>query len=229
MSIYGYCRISTPKQSIDRQIRNILAAYPEAHIYQESYSGRKISRPEFDKLLKRVRSGDTIVFDSVSRMSRTAAEGVDLYMQLFEQGVKLVFLKERYIDTDTYRQALGNKLDLTGGDVDPILNGLNEFFRLLARKQIQLAFDQAQKEVDDLRQRTKEGIETARLNSRQIGQKKGSKLDVKKSAPAKKVILAHSKAFGGTLNDTECMKLAGISRNTYYKYKAELLQGQIGT
>ena len=68
--IYGYCRISTPKQSIERQIRNILSAYPEAIIYQEVYTGKKLyERKEFEKLLSRVKKGDTIVFDSVSRMS----------------------------------------------------------------------------------------------------------------------------------------------------------------
>ncbi len=43
-----------------------------------------------------------------------------------------------------------------------------------------------------------------------------------KSISAKKIILKHSKDFNGTLNDSECCKLVGISRNTFYKYKAEL-------
>ena len=75
--IYGYCRISTAKQNIERQIRNILSVYPDAVIYQEAYTGTKLyERKEFDKLLKRVKSGDTIVFDSVSRMSRSADDGI---------------------------------------------------------------------------------------------------------------------------------------------------------
>ena len=49
MSIYGYCRISTAKQSIDRQIRNIKAEYPTAHIVQEAYTGTSIFRPEWLK------------------------------------------------------------------------------------------------------------------------------------------------------------------------------------
>ena len=69
---YGYARISTKQQSIERQIRNISAAFPDARIYREAYTGTKIERPEFEKLLKRLKSGDTVVFDSVSRMSRDA-------------------------------------------------------------------------------------------------------------------------------------------------------------
>ena len=75
MSIYGYCRISTAKQSIDRQIRNIKAEYPTAHIVQEAYTGTSIFRPEWLKLYRILRAGDVVVFDSVSRMSRNAEEG----------------------------------------------------------------------------------------------------------------------------------------------------------
>ena len=75
--MYGYCRISTPKQSIERQIRNIVAAYPDAKIVQETYTGKKmLDRPEWNKLYNRVKSGDTIVFDSVSRMSCSAEDGI---------------------------------------------------------------------------------------------------------------------------------------------------------
>lgn len=79
MSVYGYCRISTAKQSIDRQVRNIMAEYPTAHIVQEAYTGTSILRPEWSKLYRILKKGDTVVFDSVSRMSRNAEEGFSLY------------------------------------------------------------------------------------------------------------------------------------------------------
>ena len=66
MAIYGYCRVSTPKQRIERQIDNIKALYPEAVILKEAYTGRTTSRPEFDKLIRKVKPGDKIVFDEVS-------------------------------------------------------------------------------------------------------------------------------------------------------------------
>ena len=50
-------------------------------------------------------------------------------------------------------------------------------------------------------------------------------MTTKKSIAAKKEILKHSKDFGGTLSDSDTMKLTGLSRNTYYKYKKELKQG----
>lgn len=225
--IYGYCRISTKKQNIQRQERNILAAYPNAHIYKERYTGTKIQgRSELDKILRLVQSGDTIVFDSVSRMSRNAADGVTLYMQLYDKGVELVFLKEPHINTATYKQALSHDVPLTGEDVDLILQGVNAYLKRLAIRQIELAFGQAQKEVDDLHQRTAEGIETARRNGKQIGTPKGATLTVKKKTPALAFIEKHSRAFGGELNDTQCAAAAGISRKTFYKYKAELEQSK---
>lgn len=89
--IYGYCRISTSKQSIERQHRNILGVYPKAIIVDEVFTGTKIyERKEFNKLLKRVKIGDTIIFDSVSRMSRDSEEGYNLYEELFDKGIELV-------------------------------------------------------------------------------------------------------------------------------------------
>ena len=219
---YGYCRISRPQQSIERQKRNIKAEYPSATILEEAFTGTKMDRPEWNKLRKVVRPGDTIVFDSVSRMSRTADEGVKTYFELYENGIQLIFLKEHYIDTEVYAENMKDKIELQGTDEDEIFKGLNNYFRKLAEKQIRIAFDQAEKEVQDLHQRTKEGIQTARLNGKQIGQKRGNTLTIKKAAPAKEIILKHSKAFNGTLSDIECIKLTGLSRNTYYKYKREL-------
>ena len=76
--------------------------------------------------------------------------------------------------------------------------------------------------MEDLHQRTKEGIETARLNGKQIGQVKGAKLTTKKSVKAKELIRKHSKDFEGTLSDVDVMKLIGCARGSYYKWKREL-------
>lgn len=220
--IYGYARISTKQQSIDRQIRNIKAQYPTAVIFQEAFTGTKTNRPEWNKLYKKVKADDILVFDSVSRMSRNADDGYKLYEELFNRGVELVFIKEPHINTATYKKALESNIQMTGTNVDFILEGVNKYLLSLAKEQIRLAFEQAQKEVDDLHQRTKEGIETARINGKQIGQKKGTKLTTKKSIKAKEEILKHSKDFNGSLDDITCMKIVGLSRNTYYKYKKEL-------
>ena len=179
-------------------------------------------RRQWQLLMKRVKAGDTIIFDSVSRMSGNAEEGFAAYEELFNRGVNLVFLKEPHINTDTYKKALENNVQLTGSNVDYILEGVNRYLMELAKEQIRLAFEQSEKEVEDLHQRTREGIETARLNGKQIGRKKDAKITTKKSLAAKEIIRKHSRDFNGTLSDVEVMQLTGLSRNTYYKYKREL-------
>lgn len=135
-----------------------------------------------------------------------------------------MFLKEPHINTDVYRKNMNPDIQMTGEKADILLEAVKKYLLEVAKDQIRIAFEQSQKEVDDLRQRTKEGIETARLNGKQIGQVKGARLVVKKSITAKELIRKHSRSFDGNLNDKECMKLAGVSRNTYYKYKRELLE-----
>ena len=221
--IYGYARISTKKQSIERQIRNIKSAYPEAVIVQEEYTGTKMSRPQWDKLTKKLAEGDTIVFDSVSRMSRNAEEGINTYFQLYDKGVKLCFLKEPHINTEVYRESASQSIDLTGNEIaDCYIEATNKVLKMIAERQIMIAFEQSEKEVADLHQRTREGIATAKLNGKQIGRAEGSKVVTKKSIEAKKQIKKYSADFEGTLNDIDCMKLIGVSRNSYYKYKAQL-------
>ena len=228
---YGYCRISRKEQNIDRQERNIKALYPDAIIIKEAYTGTKVEgRKEFEKLIAKADSSTRIVFDSVSRMSRNAEEGFQLYKELFARGVELVFLKEPQIDTETYKSSMERQVStaIDSGDlatnelIIAITEAINRYTMRLAERQIFLAFQQAEKEVEDLHQRTKEGIETARLAGKQIGAVAGRKLNVKKSITAKEQILKYSKDFNGTLTDIEVMKLIGIANNTYYKYKREL-------
>ena len=229
--IYGYCRISTKKQSIDRQIRNIKREFPTAIILTEAFTGTKLDRPEWNKLNRKLKYGDTIVFDEVSRMSRNAKEGFALYQRLFNIGINLVFLKEPHMNTDSYKEAMQGifNTEVQSGDkatddlVNSIMAAVNKFMMNKVEKDIYKAFEQAQKEVDYLHQRTKEGIETARLNGKQIGLEKGTKLTTKKSLVAKEVIKKHNKDFGGSLSNEDTWKLAGISKMTFYKYKNELL------
>lgn len=226
MNTYGYCRVSTQHQIITRQINNIKAEYPKATIIQEAFTGTKIDRPEWNKLYKAVRSDDTIIFDSVSRMSRNAEEGFTAYEELYNRGVNLVFLKEPHINTDTFKNALRNAVPMTGTAVDYILEGINRYLMELAKEQIKLAFAQAEKEAEDTRQRVKEGLAVAKMNGKRIGNAEGAKLTTKKSISAKEIIQKHSKDFGGSLADSEVMKLTGLARNTYYKYKRELKEEQ---
>lgn len=231
-TIYGYARVSTNKQKIERQIDNIKAKAPAAVIIEESFTGTKMDRPKWSRLYKRLQPGDTVIFDEVSRMSRNAEEGFTVYQELYNRGVNLQFIKEPYIDTTVYRDAAQRRIEatVTTGNratdnfTAAILEAVNQLLMDLARQQIEAAFSQAQAEVDHLHQRTSEGVRRAQTEGKQVGRAAGAVIVTKKSLEAKAQIRKYSKDFDGTLNDIEVLRMIGnISRNTFYKYKRELL------
>ena len=227
--IYAYCRVSTPHQRLERQITNITTVYPNATIIREFYTGTKQDRPNWNKLIHIIKKEDTIVFDSVSRMSRNTEEGFKDYKMLYELGVHLIFLNEPLINTSVFDSTRNNLLsiNITTGNaaVDTFFKGnielINNFMMALAEEQIKTAFEQSEKEVNDLHSRISQGIREAKKNGTQIGLPKGSKLTTKKSLECKTLIQKHSIDFGGTLEDPDVIKLCGCSRNSYYKYKKE--------
>lgn len=223
-TIYGYARISTMKQNIERQIANIKSKYPDAMIFADKFTGTKIERPEFSKLLKIVKSGDVIVFDEVSRMSRNAEDGFRLYEELYNKGVELIFLKESTLNTENFRQT--QQIASVGNEIaDMYIDTTNKVLMILARQQIQKAFETAQAEVDFLHQRTSEGVKRAIANGSKCGglTTKGTKLVTKKSISMKASIKKLSRDFDGSNTDIDVIKILGISRKTYYKYKKEML------
>lgn len=212
---YGYCRVSTMQQNIERQIRNIKSEYPDAIIVTDEYTGTRLDRPGWMKLSAQLKKGDVVIFDEVSRMSRDAEEGFNVYQELYEKGVDLIFLKEPHINTTSYREALKGSIsvDVSSGDADAdelisgIMTALNKFMLAKVKADIKKAFGQAETEVQNLRQRTREGIETARLNGKQIGQPKGAKLNTKKAKALKAMIVEYSKDFKGNNSDVEVMAI----------------------
>ena len=230
MSIYAYCRVSTPHQRLERQIANITELYPKATIFREFYTGTTQNRPNWERLMTQIKKEDTIVFDSVSRMSRNANEGFKDYKMLYELGANLIFLNEPLINTSVFDSTKNNLLNInieTGNTaVDDFFKGnvqlINNFMLALAEQQIKAAFEQSEKEVTDLHSRISQGMREAKKNGTKIGIAKGSTLITKKSTRCKAIIQKHSKDFGGSLDDPDVIKLCGCSRNSYYKYKRDL-------
>ena len=125
--ILGYARVSTGGQNLDRQIDALInAGVSKKHLYCEKMTGTKSDRPELKTMLLTIRSGDVLVIDSFSRLSRSTKDLLDLVDRLTGMGVHLVSLKEN-LDTTT---ATG-KLMLT------MLSALSQFERdLIAERTI---------------------------------------------------------------------------------------------
>ena len=135
----GYARVSTQDQNLDRQLDNLRAAGCE-RIFNEKMTGTKSDRPELKTMLLTLRSGDVLVIDSFSRLSRSTKDLLDLVEKLTAMGVHLVSLKEN-LDTTT---ATG-KLMLT------MLSALSQFER------------------DLIAERTVDGLKAARARGRHGG------------------------------------------------------------
>lgn len=148
----GYARVSTQDQNLDRQLDNLRAAGCE-RIFNEKMTGTKSDRPELKTMLLTLRSGDILVIDSFSRLSRSTKDLLQLVDQLTEMGVHLVSLKEN-LDTTT---ATG-KLMLT------MLSALSQFER------------------DLIAERTIDGLKAARSRGRCGGRPRlGSEKDKKQA------------------------------------------------
>lgn len=231
---YAYCRVSTERQSLKRQTENIHKAHPDISgscIFCDKWTGTDQNRPAWKRLLQKVKAGDCIVFDSISRMSRDAEAGAAQYEELYAAGIDLVFLNEPQCNTDVYRKSAEESIPTTGNEIaDIYIEATNKVLMILAKKQIWIAFEQAQKERDDTSKRVKDGMRAAQIEAAERGEVKvygaipGKKLTTKKSLTAKEIIRQHSRDFGGSLSDAECIKLSGVSRNSFYKYKRELIK-----
>lgn len=94
--IYGYARVSTRGQasdgnSLEEQERRLTEAGAEK-IYVDAFTGTKLDRPEFTKLLSILKPGDVVIATKLDRVSRSASQGIALVDSLLERGVSLHIL-----------------------------------------------------------------------------------------------------------------------------------------
>ena len=142
--VFGYARVSTEQQNLDRQI-DMLEKYGVDRIYNEKMTGTKRNRPELEKLLERLTEGDTVVVESLSRLGRSTKDLIWLMEMFNEKGVNLVSLKES-IDTTSS----------TGKLLFALMSAIAQFER------------------DVIADRTREGIASARARGRKGGRPKSN-------------------------------------------------------
>ena len=139
----GYARVSTEEQNLDRQLDSLKEAGCEK-IFQEKITGTKKERPELDKLMEQLRSGDLIIISDLTRLSRSVKDLFSLVDQIEKKGANIKSLKESWMDTSTPQ----GKLMFT------IFAGISQFER------------------DLISQRTLEGLAAARSRGKKGGRPK---------------------------------------------------------
>ena len=139
----GYARVSTEEQNLDRQLDSLKEAGCEK-IFREKITGTKKERPELDKLMEQLRSGDLIIISDLTRLSRSVKDLFSLVDQIEKKGANIKSLKESWMDTSTPQ----GKLMFT------IFAGISQFER------------------DLISQRTLEGLAAARSRGKKGGRPK---------------------------------------------------------
>ncbi len=149
--IYGYVRVSTKDQNEDRQLI-ALREFPvaERNIYTDKLSGKDFNRPQYRKLLKRIRPGDLMVIKSIDRLGRNYEE-ILLQWRIItkEKRANVVVLDMPLLDTRNSNQ------DLTGTFVADLV--------------LQILSYVAQAERENIRQRQREGIAAAKMRGVRFG------------------------------------------------------------
>ena len=143
--IIGYARVSTTGQNLDGQT-DLLTQNGCERIYSEKISGVKNERPQLDRMMDSLRSGDTVIITELTRLGRSVKELLSIIERIHEAGASIKSLRETWLDTTTPQ---GNLLFT-------IFAGLSQFER------------------DLIRQRTKDGLEAARARGRNGGRPKAS-------------------------------------------------------
>lgn len=139
--IFGYARVSTLEQNLDRQTDALKVSGAEK-IFKEKITGTKEDRPQLNKMIEQLRSGDIIVIESLSRLGRSTRNLISLMEKLNGMGVNVISLKES-INTTTP----------TGKLIFTMFSAFAQFER------------------DIIVERTKEGLESARARGRVGGRK----------------------------------------------------------
>jgi len=151
MTVYGYARVSTADQNLDRQ-KDALKQYGVDRLFCEKISGAKKSRPELDRMLSLLERGDSVVIESLSRLGRSVKNLSELMEMFNEKGIRLISLKES-IDTSS----------ATGRLLFTIISSLAAFER------------------ETLIERTNEGLASARARGRLGGRPKTNEAALKKA------------------------------------------------
>lgn len=168
MTIYSYIRVSSVDQNESRQIESMKAlGIDKENMFIDKMSGKNTDRPKYQKLKGIVQEGDTVVFDSITRLSRNYEDIKGEYQFYLKKGVFLEFIKEPILNTP--KEKVDDIVQVALADV--ILSLLAAF---------------AQKEREDIKLRQAEGIAIAKAKGKYKGRKtklvEGGEEEVRRNA-----------------------------------------------
>jgi len=134
MQIYGYIRVSTTEQHIQRQNTALTqAGVPEKNIFTDKLSGKNFERPQYKKLLKKLKPGDQLIIKSLDRLGRNYKEIIEQWAIIMKKGADIKVLDNPMLDTNKQRDLINT---LISDMILPLLSYIaqNERETLLLRQ-----------------------------------------------------------------------------------------------
>ncbi|MCE4052132.1 recombinase family protein [Bacillus sp. Au-Bac7] len=198
--IFGYARVSTVDQNLDRQIKE-LEQYGCERIYQEKASGKDFTRPVFQEMRDKMRFGDVLVVHDLTRFGRNKNEIMNEWKKLIDDEIDIVVLNMPILDTRKYKELEG-----IGQLVSDIVLSLLSWMAEEDRKRIRVA--------------QREGIAIAKTK----GKYKGGERIYHKDAKGKNKIIYDEIVRSLQANESvqDIHNKTAVSRNTIYKIKKEI-------
>ncbi|PGU02898.1 recombinase family protein [Bacillus cereus] len=190
---FGYVRVSSKDQNEERQIQNMKdLGIEDRDIFIDKESGKNMERENYQMLKRLVRTGDTIVFDSLTRLGRNMNDTLEEFRYYEKHKVNLQFIKEPYIN-----------VNYIGENTNDVIQSAIQKATLT----ILSAF--AEKERIDIKQRQAEGIALARKQGKRLGR------------PPVEITEEFANAYkewkSGSITAVGAMKKYGIKRSSFYK------------
>jgi DNA invertase Pin-like site-specific DNA recombinase len=194
MQIYGYTRVSTKEQHSDRQICALIkAGVLEKNIFTDKLSGKDFERPQYKKLLKRLKTGDTLIIKSIDRLGRNYKEVIEQWAIITKNiCADIIVLDMPLLDTTQYRDLLGTFIS------DVVLQILSFV---------------AQNERETLLSRQTEGIIEAKKRGVKFGRP-----SIKKSADFEAIKRDYR---AGKFSSRTAANLLSVSQRTFLKWVKE--------
>lgn len=150
MNNFGYIRVSSTDQNEDRQLAALHACkIPKSNLYLDKLSGKSFNRPQYKRLLKRLRPGDTLYLLSIDRLGRNYEEVQEQWRLLTkEKGVDICVLDMPLLDTRRDKDLMGT---------------------FIADLVLQILSFVAQNERENIKKRQAQGIAAAKARGVQFG------------------------------------------------------------
>lgn len=188
---YGYARVSTISQKLDRQLDELLKlGLSKTHIYTDKESGKDFERKNYKKLIKKMKRGVVLFIKSIDRLGRNYNMVLDEWRYLIKvKGIDIVVIDMPLLDTRT--------------------KGNNLVGKFIADVVLQVLSFVAENERETLRKRQAEGIRIAKLNGVKFGRPSVAIPDNFIS-----IISLYKK---GVINSKEAIEKSGLTRGTFYR------------